>query len=104
MAKRRSRKRIYGTGDPLDYIPFNIDNLPRNKKVRAIFKEYGLDSWRDIFADWDIVHTDNIDNFRQNAYNTPEEVVKAFNRGGIIAYVKILYNYNTGLYHAYIDY
>lgn len=97
-----TKKRIYGTGDPLDYVPFNIDNLPRDKKARQIFADVGLTSWRDLFADWDIVHTDNLEGFRHNAYNTPQEIVKRFEAAIHAGLVRILYNYQTGMYHAYV--
>lgn len=100
----RKRKGKYGTGDPLDYIPFNIDNLPRNKATRRLFEENGLESWRDLFVDWDSVTSGTLQNFRSTIYTTPEEVIKRYASTGILPYVRILYDYITDTYHAYIDY
>lgn len=107
MAKRKSRRskgRKYGTGDALDYVPFNIDNAPRSKKTAAIFEELGFKSWRDVFADWDIVKSNTLHNFRQGHYATPNDLINDYKGLFRMGAIKILYNYNTGMYHAYVDY
>lgn len=101
MAKKKSSRR-YGKGDALDYVPFNIDNRPRNAEVRAIFDQVGFTTWRDVFVDWDTVTSDTLSQYRQNPYTSPIDLINNFPGLFRMGLVRILYNYSNGMYHAYI--
>lgn len=91
------------TPDPLAYVPLNLDAMPRAKDVREIFEQNGIGSWRQLFGTWDLVTSGTLDNYRHTVFKHPNDLVRRYNKGGILAYTKILYDYVGKLYHAYVD-
>lgn len=118
MAKRKSRiprlgskarPRLYGTGDSLDYLPFNPDQRPRNKKVLRIFNDLGYISWRDIFINPnDIAYmTSGMSGYRRgHVFLTPNEAIAYGTEHGsnlmATGLMRIYYDPNTNTYHVYV--
>lgn len=102
MPIRRNKRRLYGTGDKLDYVPFNIDNRPRAPDVDEAMSEAGFTRWRDLFIDWsDPAISKYPQNRRLTAFTNPNRLIRRYLP--ILHMIKILYDPNTGMYYAFVD-
>lgn len=99
----KQRPRLYGTGDRLDDVPFNVDQRPRNAKVRRIFDELGILSWRELFITE--AETRRLSGSKRAIpFASPNDAI-AYGKDGLlqVGLMRIFYEPRNGMYYVFVE-